>query len=87
MTESIIIYTNPVTATIWNNLMENPLIMIYILAFGLITIPLIIIGYGLLDKYNMKNKDIKNMIGKIIILISGCIGLYLSFFVLPGIIQ
>lgn len=88
MTDSFVVYRNPVEAAIWDSVMNNPMIVVHVLMFivlSLVLTAVIVSWYEKLDsKYFHFSRKKNDVITKIIILISIVFSGWISFFVIPS---
>lgn len=88
MTDSFIVYRNPMEAAIWDSVMNNPIIVVQVLMFivlALVLTAVIVSWYEKLDnKYFHFSRNIDTAITRILVILCIVLSGWLSFFVVPN---
>lgn len=87
MTESFIIYRNPVEAAVWNSVMDNPMFIVSIFGFMILTLVMVAVLSSALDHVKRRTKmswEQHTTIIRILIVLAVICNGYLMFFLLPS---
>lgn len=86
MTDSFIVYRNPLEAAMWETLQGNPMVIVHTLAAFLIVLVLVVTGAWALEKLEkvvIIKPKMHNTLMRVIIVLSFVIGFFVAFFMLP----
>ncbi len=87
MTDSFIIYRNPVEAAVWDSVINNPMIVVSIFGFMILTLVTVAVLSSALDHVKRRTRmswEQHTTIIRILIVLAVICNGYLMFFLLPS---